>query len=152
MSRNDLWELLRELVGDGMTVLLTTQYLEEADRLADDIVVLDHGRVVAAGSPAQLKARIGGERIEVTLAAAADVDAAADALLPFADGTPSADSAGAVVTVPARSGTSFIEVVRALDAAGVDARDVHRREATLDDVFISLTTRGVSAAPIAIAA
>jgi ABC-2 type transport system ATP-binding protein len=151
-SRNDLWELLRELVGDGMTLLLTTQYLDEADRLADDIVVLDHGRVVAAGSPADLKARIGGERIEVTLADAADLEAAAGALEPFADGTPSGDAASSVVTVPALPGTSFIEVVRALDAAGVDARDVHRREATLDDVFLSLTTSGASAAPIEIAA
>jgi ABC-2 type transport system ATP-binding protein len=151
-SRNDLWELLRELIGDGMTLLLTTQYLEEADRLADDVVVLDHGRVVASGSPAELKARIGGERIEVTLAGAADLGAAAAALEPFADGAPSGDAAASVVTVPALPGTSFIEVVRALDAAGVDARDVHRREATLDDVFLTLTTPRAPAAPIEIAA
>ena len=68
-SRDELWELLRELVRDGMTLLLTTQYLDEADRLADDIVVLDHGRAVASGSPGELKARIGGERIDVTVVA-----------------------------------------------------------------------------------
>src|SRR5215213_2860758 len=85
-SRNELWDLLRELVRDGTTLLLTTQYLEEADRLADDIVVLDHGRVVASGSPAELKARIGGERIAVTVAGEDDVAAAERALAPFVDG------------------------------------------------------------------
>lgn len=138
-SRNDLWALLRDLVRDGATLVLTTQYLEEADRLADDIVVLDRGRVAAAGSPAELKARIGGERIEVSVGAPDELTAVADALAPFADAPPAADPDGAHVTAPVRPGTPLIEVVRALDAAGVDATDVHRRQATLDDVFLTLT-------------
>jgi ABC-2 type transport system ATP-binding protein len=138
-SRNDLWELLRELVRDGATLLLTTQYLDEADRLADDIVVLDHGRVAASGTPAELKARIGGERIDVKVAAAADLAAAELALAPFADGPASSDIGELVVTVPVAPGTPLLEVVRGLDAADVAATDVHRREATLDDVFLTLT-------------
>jgi ABC-2 type transport system ATP-binding protein len=137
-SRNELWALLRELVADGATLLLTTQYLEEADRLADAIVVLDRGRVAAEGSPAELKRRVGGERIEVTLPDAAALAPAEAAVAPFADGA--VRSGAAVLTVPLRPGTRLVEVVRALDAAGVDAVDVHRREATLDDVFLAITT------------
>jgi ABC-2 type transport system ATP-binding protein len=138
-SRNDLWELLRELVRDGTTLLLTTQYLEEADRLADDIVVLSGGRVAAAGSPGELKARIGGERIDVTVAAPDALEPCAAALSRFAQGAPASDHGALVVTVPIRPGTPLLEVVRALDAADVAATDVHRREPTLDDVFLTLT-------------
>ncbi len=137
-SRNELWELLRELVRDGATVLLTTQYLEEADRLADDIVVLDHGRAVASGSPEELKARVGGERIDVTVAAPSDLLAGEAALARFADGP--STSEGTILTVPVAAGTSLLDVAHALDAADVAATDVHRREATLDDVFLTLTT------------
>ena len=139
-SRNDLWTLLRELVADGATLVLTTQYLEEADRLADEIVVLDHGRVAAAGSPTALKRRIGGERIEVTAPAASGLEAASHALGQHADGPMDID--GSRLVVPIREGTRLMEVVRALDAAGVEATDVNRREATLDDVFLTLTRSG----------
>jgi ABC-2 type transport system ATP-binding protein len=138
-SRNDLWGMLRDLVGAGTTLLLTTQYLEEADRLADRIVLLDHGRVAATGSPAQLKARHGGERIAVSLAAEGQVEAAASALEAVAAGAAEVDRESAIVTAPANEATRLIDVVRALDAAGIEATDVHRREATLDDVFLSLT-------------
>jgi ABC-2 type transport system ATP-binding protein len=138
-SRNELWELLRELVSDGTTLLLTTQYLEEADRLADQIVLLDHGRQAAAGTPAELKARVGGERIAVTVVAADHLPAGEAALAPFADGPAASDAEERVLTVPVRAGTPLLEIARALDQAGVAAQDVHRREATLDDVFLTLT-------------
>jgi ABC-2 type transport system ATP-binding protein len=138
-GRNDLWALLRELVDGGTTLVLTTQYLEEADRLADNIVVLDRGSIVAAGAPEELKARVGGERIEVTLPSEEGLANAAEALAAFADGQSVIAREELRVTVPARSGTRLVEVVRALDAAGVDALDVHRREATLDDVFLAVT-------------
>jgi ABC-2 type transport system ATP-binding protein len=138
-SRNDLWELLRELVRDGATLVLTTQYLEEADRLADNIVLLDHGRVAATGSPAELKARIGGERIAVTVAGPEALESAAVALAPFADGRPSLDRDSLQIVTAVQPGTRLMEVVRALDAAGVEAVDVARRDATLDDVFLTLT-------------
>jgi ABC-2 type transport system ATP-binding protein len=138
-SRNELWALLRELVDDGTTVLLTTQYLEEADRLADRVVLLDHGRIAATGAPAELKARHGGERIAVAVAAAEQLPLAATALERVAAGNAEIDEEDSVVSAPANESTRLIEVVRALDEAGVEATDVHRREATLDDVFLSLT-------------
>jgi ABC-2 type transport system ATP-binding protein len=144
-SRRDLWALLRELVSDGTTLVLTTQYLEEADRLADEIVVLDHGRVAAVGSPASLKARVGGEWVTVTVREPVEVEAAGAALRRFSDGTPVVDGEGEgerpgrELTAAIRPGTRLMEVVRGLDAAGVDALDVHLREATLDDVFLTLT-------------
>jgi ABC-2 type transport system ATP-binding protein len=138
-SRNDLWDILRALVREGTTLVLTTQYLEEADQLADQIVLLDHGRVAAAGSPAELKARIGGERIVVTVEDTADLELAARILAPFGEGEPSQEAHLHQVTIASPHVTRLIEVVRALDAAGVEAVDVHRREATLDDVFLTLT-------------
>ena len=121
--------------------MLTTQYLEEADRLADDIVVLDHGRVVARRArPAELKARIGGERIDVTVADADRARRGRRRAGAVRRRTPRRrPTTSRCVTAAGRAGTRLIEVVRALDAAGVDAIDVHRREATLDDVFLSLT-------------
>ena len=137
-------------MSEGATLVLTTQYLEEADRLADQIVVLDHGRVTAQGTPSELKARIGGERIEVTVADVESVDRTAAALAPYSTSTPAADPASpACVIAPVEPDTRLIEVVRALDAAGIDVTDVHRREATLDDVFLTLTGgRGRDAEPI----
>jgi ABC-2 type transport system ATP-binding protein len=138
-SRNDLWEVLRDLVREGTTILLTTQYLEEADQLADDIVVLDHGRTVAHGTPSELKAQIGDERIEITLGSGHDLDAAVDAVAPFASERPIVDTEALHVVLPVRPGVRLVEVLRALDAAGLDALDLNRRSATLDDVFLTLT-------------
>ena len=148
-SRNDLWELLRELVRDGATLVLTTQYLEEADRLADNIVLLDHGRVAATGSPAELEARIGGERTGVTVASPEALESAAVALAPFADGRPSLDRDSLQIVTAVQPGTRLMEVVRALDAAGVEAVDVARRDATLDDVFLTLTNGNGTALEVA---
>ena len=139
-SRNDLWEMLRDLVREGTTVLLTTQYLEEADRLADDIVVLDHGVAVAHGTPEELKAQIGNDRIDVTVSRPDEVVKAIEALAPFASGRPTHDGEELTVTAPLNEGTRLIDVVRALDEAGIDAIDINRRQATLDDVFLTLTS------------
>jgi ABC-2 type transport system ATP-binding protein len=141
-SRGDLWDLLRGLVRDGTTVILTTQYLEEADRLADDIVVLDHGRMVAHGTPAELKGRVGEDRVDVTVADTTELVPAAGALAAFAAAEASIDRDRLVVTAPIVGGTRLIDVVRSLDDAGIDAVDVDRRQATLDDVFLSLTGAG----------
>ena len=139
-SRGDLWEILRGLVRDGTTVILTTQYLEEADRLADDIIVLDHGKTVAHGTPEQLKTQIGDDRIDVTVAAPTELVAAARALSSFASNDPSFDRDLLIVTIPVRAGTRVIDLVRSLDEAGIDAVDINRRQATLDDVFLTVTT------------
>jgi ABC-2 type transport system ATP-binding protein len=139
-SRGDLWQMLRDLVREGTTIILTTQYLEEADRLADDIVVLDHGRSVAHGSPDELKARIGNERVDIKVSSAAELVPAAVALSAFAGNDPTFDEDILTVTAPLLEGTRIIDVVRALDEAGIDAVDLNRRQATLDDVFLTLTS------------
>jgi len=139
-SRGDLWQLLADLVREGTTIILTTQYLEEADRMADDIMVLDHGETVAHGTPEVLKARIGDDRLDVKVAAASELAAAASALSPFADSDPTFDTQQLIVTAPIKAGVRVIDVVRALDDAGIDAVDIARREATLDDVFLTLTS------------
>ncbi|MEY2402205.1 MAG: type transport system ATP-binding protein [Ilumatobacteraceae bacterium] len=139
-SRGDLWQMLADLVREGTTILLTTQYLEEADRMADDIVVLDHGQTVAHGTPEDLKARIGDDRIDVKVAAATELVPAASALSAFADDDPTFDSEELVVTAPLKSGVRIVDIVRALDEAGIDAVDITRREATLDEVFLALTS------------
>jgi len=138
-SRNQLWALLRQEVRDGATLMLTTQYLEEADQLADDIVVLHEGSIAAQGTPAELKARIGGDRIVVTVAAAEALPRARAALASFVGAAASIDTDGLRLIVRVRAGTRLVELVRALDTAGIDAQDVQRREATLDDVFLAIT-------------
>ena len=137
-SRIALWETIESLVAEGTTVLLTTQYLDEADRLADTIAVIDHGRVIADGTPDELKDRVGGERLEVTLTDPADAAAAVRALAAMSDEPPVADGAAVRVAMRKRSG-AIVEAVRRLDEANIGVDDLATRRPTLDDVFLSLT-------------
>jgi ABC-2 type transport system ATP-binding protein len=137
-SRLALWQTIEERVAEGTTVLLTTQYLDEADRLADRIAVIDQGRLIAEGTSDELKDRVGGERIEVTVEDPSQAAAAAAALDTITDGDCMAE--GSVVLLPVRERRGAIaEAVRRLDAAGVAIDDVAVRRPTLDDVFLTLT-------------
>ncbi len=138
-SRGDLWEMLRDLVRNGTTIVLTTQYLEEADQLADEIIVLDHGRTVAQGSPDELKSSIGTDRVDVSVRSLADMRAVADATRQFASNAATFDDDRLITTISVVEGTRLMEVMRALDRAGIDAIDLNTRRATLDDVFLTLT-------------
>ena len=139
-SRLAMWELIGELVREGTTTLLTTQYLEEADLLADRIAVIDHGSVIAEGTPEELKQRMAADRIEIEVHDIADVPAAVEALWPLcADGC-KVRNRERTVTLPINDGAHLVpEVVRAMDAAGVAIDDVGTRRPTLDDVFLNLT-------------
>jgi ABC-2 type transport system ATP-binding protein len=137
-SRLGLWGVIEGLVADGTTVLLTTQYLDEADRLADTIAVIDHGKLIAEGTSDQLKDRLGGERLEVHLDEGADSDAAVRALAEMSDDVPVAE--GGVVRVSVRErGGAIVEAVHRLSEAGIGVDDLALRRPTLDDVFLSLT-------------
>jgi ABC-2 type transport system ATP-binding protein len=137
-SRLELWKTIEELVAEGTTVLLTTQYLDEADRLADTIAVIDRGKVIAEGTSDALKDRVGGERLEVRLAEPGAGETAAHALGPMSDEPPKTDGDLLTLTVRGRAGT-IVEAVRRLDEAGVGVDDLGLRRPTLDDVFLKLT-------------
>jgi ABC-2 type transport system ATP-binding protein len=141
-GRNEVWEAVRGLVAGGTTVLLTTQYLDEADQLADQISVIDHGRVIAEGSPEQLKSRLGGDRIDVVVREAGELPAAAVAVARVAAATAEVDRDTRRVSAPVEDRVAALtEVVRALDDAGVAAEDIALRRPTLDEVFLRLTGR-----------
>ncbi|MBO0682835.1 MAG: ATP-binding cassette domain-containing protein [Candidatus Dormibacteraeota bacterium] len=143
-GRIDIWELIGVLVRQGATLLLTTQYLEEADRLADAVAVIDRGRIVAGGTPEELKRRLGGEVLEVALADASDAEKAGSALGPIAAGP--ARFQRTILRIPVeRSRGTVVAAVRRLDAAGVEADDVVLRRPTLDDVFLTLTGHAAGA-------
>jgi ABC-2 type transport system ATP-binding protein len=137
-SRQSLWAAIEDLVREGTTVLLTTQYLEEADRLARDIVVIDHGRVIAEGTPAQLKADLGTSVVSVTLGDRDAMDQAVALLAPFSEKEPVVDDVVIELTVT-DGPKAGADVLRALDAARVPIAGLALREPSLDDVFLSLT-------------
>ena len=140
-SRTELWGVIRELLARGTTVLLTTQYLEEADHLADDIVVIDRGREIAHGTSDRLKSTIGGDRIEVTITRSDDLARASEVLARFAvAGQLQVDPAERRLVAPIADGAPVLtQALRELDAAGVVVSDVGLRRPTLDEVFLALT-------------
>ncbi|HEV2812231.1 MAG TPA: ATP-binding cassette domain-containing protein [Solirubrobacteraceae bacterium] len=150
-SRVEVWEAVEGLVADGTTVLLTTQYLDEADRLADRIAVIDSGRVIADGTADELKDRVGGERLEVRLAHAAEGAAAAGALAPIAAEAPVVEGVLLRAAV-AQRGRTVMEAARRLDRAGIAVEDISLHRPTLDDVFLSLTGHAAKETEMEVAA
>jgi ABC-2 type transport system ATP-binding protein len=146
-SRMVTWDAVRALAAEGTTVLLTTQHLEEADQLADRIAVVDQGKVIAEGTAAQLKAKIGGQRVLLTVAPQSDLAAAAAVLARHADGSPQVEAGARTIEAPVDAAARRMpEIVRDLDAAGVLLDDLAIRLPSLDDVFLTLTGRATSAA------
>jgi ABC-type multidrug transport system ATPase subunit len=137
-SRNDVWAMVQELVSDGTTVLLTTQYLEEADRLADHVVVVDHGTIIASGSPSELKRTIGTTVIDVGLRSANVAKRAARALAKLSAAPPALNES--VVELSVENGPrALVDIVRTLERARIAPLTLEVREASLDDVFLALT-------------
>jgi ABC-2 type transport system ATP-binding protein len=143
-ARNELWAVLDTLVGQGATLMLTTQYLEEADRLADDIVVIDHGRIIARGDARSLKRQVGGDNIGVTLTDPAHLEAVAGLLAGCTDAQPIIDRPLRTVTVPTGEGVAGLATVaRTLADAGITVEDLSLRQPTLDEVFLTLTGEAI---------
>ncbi|MDQ3689636.1 MAG: ATP-binding cassette domain-containing protein [Chloroflexota bacterium] len=139
-GRMGMWEVIRGLVRDGTTLLLTTQYLEEADALADTIAVVDHGKIIARGTADELKSQVGGERIEVVVREQGDIARTVELLARDGSGAPTADSHTRRITVAATGGAErLMGVLRDLDEAGIKIDDIGLRRPTLDDVFLSIT-------------
>jgi ABC-2 type transport system ATP-binding protein len=139
-SRLGMWAVINDLVKDGTTVLLTTQYLEEADQLASKIVVLDHGNVIAQGTSDELKTSVGGDRIELVVAKSQDLANAVSSLTTIASGEAVTDEVARRILVPVSGGsTSIVEAIRRLDESKIEIEDIALRRPTLDDVFLSLT-------------
>jgi ABC-2 type transport system ATP-binding protein len=144
-SRLGMWEVIRALVRDGTTILLTTQYLEEADELADTIAVVDAGRIIARGTADELKSQVGGERIEVIIHDRTALPRAVEIMRRDADGDATVDQHTRRITVPVNGGAQrLVQVVRDLDEAGIAIDDIALRRPTLDDVFLALTGHGAA--------
>jgi daunorubicin resistance ABC transporter ATP-binding subunit len=142
-TRNDLWQFIKDLVADGATVLLTTQYMEEAEHLANDIIVLNAGRVVAQGTADQLKEELGGDVLEVRVAKHADLERAADLVTEFGTAPPRLNHDLDQFNIPIQDGVkALIAAGRALDDGGIDLVDLGIRRPSLDEVFLSLTGEG----------
>jgi ABC-2 type transport system ATP-binding protein len=140
-GRHQLWQTIRQLVDAGTTVLLTTQYLEEADHLADHIVVIDRGRSIATGTPRQLKSQLGGDRLQLRLATPATASRAAEIVADLGSSSPQVDIQTGEVTLPIADGVAIVpEAVRRLDTASLILSDLALRRPTLDDVFLTLTS------------
>jgi ABC-2 type transport system ATP-binding protein len=147
-SRLGMWDVIRGLVREGVTLLLTTQYLEEADELADAIVVIDHGKIIARGTADELKSQVGGERIEVVVRDRTMIEPARALLARDAGGDTTLDEHTRKLTVPAHGGAqTLVQVVRDFDEAGIHIDDIALRRPTLDDVFLSLTGHAAEDAP-----
>lgn len=139
-GRFAMWNIIRDLVDEGTTVVLTTQYLEEADQLADKVFVIDHGRIIAHGTPDELKRKVGGDILEIHLTKHSDAKQAGEMIKKFGDGNPHADPATGIVTLAVSGGASvLVNVVRELDGANLKLTDVMLRRPSLDDVFLKLT-------------
>ncbi len=139
-ARIAMWDTIRELVSDGTTLLLTTQYLEEADELADQIVVIDHGRVIAEGTADQLKANMAADFIDITVSNPQQTAQASQLLQPLSDESPHTDEQRGHVSIAVESGAqSIAEVVRLLDAQSVSIAELNLRRPSLNDVFLSIT-------------
>ena len=144
-SRGELWDVIRERVRQGTTVVLTTQYLEEADQLADDIVVIDHGRAIARGTSAELKRQVGGEHLDVHVRGTDSVAAARTIMESVATGPLRTDADSGALSAPVTNGIDTLsKVLRDLESRGVDIVDIGLRRPTLDDVFMKLTGHGAS--------
>jgi len=144
-SRGELWEVIRERVRQGTTVVLTTQYLEEADQLADEIVVIDHGRAIARGTSAELKRQVGGEHLDVHVRGTDSVAAARTIMESVATGPLRTDADSGALSAPVTNGIDTLsKVLRELESRGVDIVDIGLRRPTLDDVFMKLTGHGAS--------
>jgi daunorubicin resistance ABC transporter ATP-binding subunit len=147
-GRTDLWRVIEELVAEGATVLLTTQYLEEADRLADRIAVIERGRVIADGSPDQLKQRFGGDVVEVRATNPTDVERLVTLLNGLGSGPPMADLRGQRVTLPTGERVhTLLAAARRIEEAGISVDDLGVRRPSLDDVFLSLTQQSTPHRP-----